>query len=94
MINCPCTGCILILLCRYKRYSEIVRSCEPMRKYLYIDDVKNGGNKLVINNLFIFCEILNPFEWCIYKDEERKIYYLEYPHYKERYYLRSFTHCI
>ena len=43
----PCTDCLLISICRHKKYGDMLMECDPLYKYLYRGGVNKTKNMQV-----------------------------------------------
>lgn len=70
-IEIPCKNCVLIAMCRHKKFEKMHRECKLIINTLYFDETTAGGarSKFFNTKITLIRDILKPKEWCIIKDD-------------------------
>ena len=61
----PCEECLLIPICRHKKYQQFVRECESIYSELYIDKIFDATcREYNFKHLILKVEtLMNPTKW-------------------------------
>lgn len=67
----PCMNCVVMALCRNRKFERIIRECKLLSDTLYFDGTTDDGvrSKLFDLKITLIRDILNPEEWVIIKDD-------------------------
>ena len=70
-IEVPCENCVLIAMCRYKKFERIANECKLLLDSLYFDDETKSGSrsKFFSAKITKIRDILQPEEWTLIKDD-------------------------
>ena len=67
----PCMNCVVMVMCRNRKFERIIRECKLLSNTLYFDGTTRDGARSTLFNLKITLirDILRPQEWVIVKDD-------------------------
>ena len=69
-IEVPCENCLLIAMCRHKKFEVTLRGCKLLVNNLYFDDQQKWArSKFFTAKITKIRDILQPKEWTLIKDD-------------------------
>lgn len=70
-VEIPCMNCVVLAICRNRKFERIIRECRLLSNTLYFDGTTDDGSRSKLFNLKITLirDILKPEEWVIIKDD-------------------------
>ena len=69
-IEVPCENCVLIAMCRHKKFERIVDECNLLVDNLYFDgEQKWARSKNFTAKITKIRDVLRPKEWTLIKDD-------------------------